>query len=486
MEYYTITLLFIIFTISIFGTKILSKSKLPPGPTPWPIIGNILELGKLPHQAVDKLSKTYGPILSLKLGSITTIVISSPEIVKEMFLEHDLALSSRPSPDASRVGNHNKFSIVWLPVSPKWRDLRKIATIQLFTTQRLDSSQELRQIKVNELVDYVRQCCEKGLPVDVGKAGFTTTLNMLSNTFFSMDLASHASSNSQEFKDLVWSLLEEGAKPNVSDFFPIVRELDLQGVSKNRRVHMKKLMGIFEEIIDGRLTKLKDVKDDVLSTLLKLVKDEELNLDDVKHMLMDLFLAGTDTTSITLEWAMTELLRNPEKMEKVQIELDKVLGKDSSLQESMISKLPYIQAIVKETLRLHPPTPFLIPHKAEKDVLLCNYLVPKNSIIWVNLWSIARSPSVWPNPESFSPERFLEMEIDIKGRDFKLIPFGSGRRMCPGMPLAYRMTHMLLATLLHSFNWKYGEASPKDIDMKEKFGLTLQKAQPLQAIPIPR
>lgn len=200
-----------------------------------------------------------------------------------------------------------------------------------------------------------------------------------------------------------------------------------------------------------------------------------------------MFTAGTDTTSSTLEWAMTELLRNPKKMAKAQSELDQVFGKDGYIEEYDISKLPYIQAIVKETFRLHPAAPFLIPYKAQKNVELCKYFVPKDAHIWVNVWSMGRDPSVWSNPLLFSPERFLERDIDVKGQDFELIPFGAGRRICPGLPLAYRMLHLMLATLLHSFNWKYhGGESYKDIDVEEKFGITLQKAQPLQAIALPR
>ncbi|XP_048490174.1 cytochrome P450 76AD1-like [Beta vulgaris subsp. vulgaris] len=167
--------------------------------------------------------------------------------------------------------------------------------------------------------------------------------------------------------------------------------------------------------------------------------------------------------------------------------MDEVLGKDGKMQESDIAKLPYVQSILKEVMRLYPPAPFLIPHKAEQDVPLGGYLVPKNSTIWVNVYSIGHDPRVWQDPEIFSPERFLETNVDFKGQDFELLPFGSGRRICPGIPLAHRMVQMMLGVLLHSFNWKYAHGTnPKDIDMEEKFGIALQKAEPLQAIPLPR
>ncbi|XP_074263218.1 cytochrome P450 76AD1-like [Silene latifolia] len=487
MEPYTISLILIsiIFVIKIYQNS--TKSELPPGPKPWPIIGNIHQLGDRTHCSVAELSKKYGPIMSLKLGTMTTIVISSSEVAKEMFLKHDLTFSSRTFPDAARVSNHHKHSMVWLPVGPKWRDLRKIAVVQVFTNHRLDLSQSLRQSKIGELVDHVRHCCETGKVVRIGKAAFTTTLNLLSNTFFSIDLGNHDSSSLQEFKDIFWEVSELSAKPNVSDFFPLVRHFDLQGLFKKTSVSFDKMLRVFDRIIEKRLSDGIAVKDDVLGTLLKLVEDNEFSLEDVRHLLIDLFVAGTDTTSSTLEWAMTELLRNQEKMAKAQDELDQIIGKNTTVQESDISKLPYIQAIVKETFRLHPPAPFLIPRKSEKDVQLFGFSVPKDAQIWVNVWSIGRDSSVWPNALSFLPERFKESEVDFKGQSFELLPFGAGRRICPGVPLAYRMVHLMLATLLHSFNWKHAHGlSPEDIDMEEKFGVTLQKVQPLQAIPFIR
>ena len=286
----TITLfLFFVFSI-IFFTKFTKKSKntipRPPGPKPWPIIGNIHLLGTKPHRSITKLSKIYGPIMSLKLGRITTIVISSPEIAKEMFLKHDLEFSGRRLLDATRATNHNSFSLVFLPVCPKWRKLKKIATIQLLTTQGLDAGQHIRAKKVSDLKEYVTHCYQNGVRVDIGKVAFTTSLNLLSNTLFSMDMATHDSLNSQQFKDLIWHIMEETGKPNVSDFFPILRCFDLQGVYKRTSVYFNKMLDMFGEIIDERLKTPKDPKDDVLNTLLKLVEDNELSLEEVKHLLL--------------------------------------------------------------------------------------------------------------------------------------------------------------------------------------------------------
>ncbi|KAK9742863.1 hypothetical protein RND81_03G201500 [Saponaria officinalis] len=493
MEFYTLSfsIILIIFTVFSFlkSPRKSTTPKLPPGPKTWPIIGNIHQIGSRPHQSVTELSKKYGAIMSLKLGTMTTIVVSSPNEAKQLFTNHDLAFSSRKIPHAATISEHYRRSIIWLSVCPKWRDIRKIAVTQLFTSNRLASSQGLRQKKIDDLIEHVRHCCEKGQAVCVGNAAFTTTLNLLSNTIFSVDLGSHDSSDLQEFKDIVSGLMEVGAAPNVSDFFPLVRRLDLQGVFKRSCHLFDRMIVVFDRIIDKRLSDRFAVNDDVLGTLFKLVEDDELNLVDIRHIIMDLFAAGTDTTSSTIEWAMTELLRNPEKMAKAQDEIDQVIGNSNNklVQETDISKLPYIQAVVKETLRLHPPAPFLVPRKAEKNVNFCGFLVPENAQIWVNVWAIGRDPRVWSDPLSFSPERFLESEISFKGGDFELIPFGAGRRVCPGIPLAHRMLHHMLASLLHLFNWKHAHgSSPRDIDMEEKFGITLQKVVPLQAIPFNR
>lgn len=200
------------------------------------------------------------------------------------------------------------------------------------------------------------------------------------------------------------------------------------------------------------------------------------------HVEQDFFTAGTDTTSSTLEWAMTELLRNPEKLAKAQAELEQVVGKNKVVKEADISKLPYLQAIIKETLRTHPPTVFLLPRKANNDVKLYGYIVPKNAQIFVNLLAISRDPTHWKNPDLFSPERFFELEIDLKGHDFGFIPFGAGRRTCPGDTLAFRMLNLMLGSLLHCFNWKFRD--DEDLDMNDKFGITIQKAKPLHVIPI--
>lgn len=182
---------------------------------------------------------------------------------------------------------------------------------------------------------------------------------------------------------------------------------------------------------------------------------------------------------------MAELIHNPEKMEKARNELNFVVNEEGEVEESDISKLPYLQAVVKETLRLHPPGPFLIPHKAEEDTEINGYMVPKNSQVLVNVWGIGRDPTIWSNPDSFQPERFLDSKIDVRGQDFELLPFGSGRRICPGLPLGYRVVHLEVATLIRSFDWKLEHGiRVQDLNMEEKFEFSVKRAVPLKAVPV--
>lgn len=183
---------------------------------------------------------------------------------------------------------------------------------------------------------------------------------------------------------------------------------------------------------------------------------------------------------------MTEAIRNPETMRKAKSELEEIVGKGKIIDEEDVQRLPYLRCMVKETLRIHPPVPFLIPRKVEEDVEVRGYTVPKNCQVLVNAWAIGRDADAWKNPLEFKPERFLESDMDVRGRDFELIPFGAGRRICPGLPLAIRMVPVMLGSLLNSFDWKLEDgSSPEELDMEEKFGITLQKALPLRAVPIP-
>ncbi|EPS66524.1 hypothetical protein M569_08252, partial [Genlisea aurea] len=486
--------------------------KLPPGPTPLPVIGNMLQLGTQPHRSLRQLSKKFGPIMSLRLGKVFTVVVSSPEYAREVLQKHDQNFSSRIVASAARAHGHDKLSMAYIPIGDAWRKIRKLCKEQMFSNFRLDASQHLREARLKKLREYVERCRVEGRAVDLGEAAFLTTLNLMSTTFFSMEFAEFGSEKSGEFRSVIEGVSKIVGVPNFADYFPILQPLDPQGICKEANVLFGKLLDLIGNLLKQRLEERaqsspsRTKKADLLEALIDLCEQDggeySMTHTDITHLLLDLFVAGSDTTASTTEWTMTELLRNPEKLEKAQKEMRSVIGLENQVHESDLSKLPYFQAMIKEVFRYHPPginneypinpqlifssfaCPLLIPHKADADVEIGGYTVPKGTQMLVNVWAIGRDENVWPNPESFEPERFLGSKVDFKGQYFELLPFGSGRRLCPGMPLATRMLPITVAALIHNFDWKLEDgANPKSIDTVERFGLSLRKAVPIRAIP---
>ncbi|GLT71620.1 hypothetical protein SLA2020_436230 [Shorea laevis] len=469
-----------------------SSSKLPPGPRRIPILGNLLDLGDKPHKSLAELAKTHGPIMSLKLGNLITVVISSATMAREILQTNDLIFNNRIIIDAVRARQHHELGMAWIPVSPLWRNLRKVCDLHMLGIQTLDATQYLRRKKIEQLIATVQESSRLGEVVDIGQAAFNATLNYISSTIFSVDLADSNSQRAREFKKNVPTLVEALGKPNLADYFSLLRRVDPHGVRHIISIYSDKLLEIFEGLYDERLQLRKGqaspTNDDFLDTLIDIVenKTEELNRLHVMHLVLDLFVAGTDTTTSTLEWGMTELLGNPKILRKARAELEKVIGKARQVQESDIACLPYLQSIIKETLRMHPTTPLLLPRRAAADVEICGFTVPEGTQVLVNAWAIGRDPSIWEMPSSFIPDRFLGSEIDVKGTHFELIPFGGGQRVCPGLDLSLRMLHIMLGSLINCFDWKLEDGvTPESMNMEEKFGITLQKADPLRAIPIP-
>ncbi|XP_009362819.2 geraniol 8-hydroxylase-like [Pyrus x bretschneideri] len=474
------------------GKKSSRSKQLPPGPKPFPVIGNLHQLGDKPHKSLAKLAQKHGPLMSLKLGQVTSIVISSAAMAKEVLQTHDHFFCNRTIPDSLRAHDHHTIGLPWLPVSTMWRNLRKICNTQLFANKMLDSNENLRRRKLQELLEEVRQSSVSGQALDIGKAAFTTVLNLLSNTIFSIDLADPNSEMARNFKEMVCNIMMEAGKPNLGDCFPVLRKFDPNGRRRRMTKYFSKILDLNDRLINQRMELRKlpgsAVKNDVLETLLNIAEEssEVINKNDINHLLLVLFVAGSDTTSSTFQWAMAELLHNPEVLSKAQLELEQVIGKGNPIEESDIARLPYLQSIVKETFRLHPAVPLLLPRKAGADVEIEGYTVTKGAQVLVNTWAIGRDTNLWDEPNSFKPERFWGSEVDVRGRNFELIPFGGGRRICPGLPLAMRMLHLMLGSLIHLFDWKLPDGvTPKNMNMDDKVGLTLEMSQPLRAIPIP-
>ena len=270
---------------------VISRSKaihkrLPPGPKPFPLIGNLLELGDKPHKSLAKLSEVHGPIMSLKLGQVTTVVISSAATAKEVLQIHDQHLSNRTIPDAVRAHRHDEFSLPWIPVSTRWRNLRRICMEQIFSNKTLDANQAIRHKKVQDLLADTHQSSLNGEAVDVGRAAFKTTLNLLSTTIFSVDLADPNSETAREYKEIVWNIMKEIGRPNLADYFPVLKKVDPQRVRHRLAVHFGKILELFDRMVSQRLH-LREVcgsntNKDVLDTLLNISEENSEEMDKTK------------------------------------------------------------------------------------------------------------------------------------------------------------------------------------------------------------
>ncbi|KAG8384440.1 hypothetical protein BUALT_Bualt04G0118100 [Buddleja alternifolia] len=284
MDFLTIVLTLLFALTLIQALQVLSArgKKLPPGPTPLPIIGSLHLLGDQPHQSLAQLAKKYGPLICIRLGFINTVVISSAAMAKEVLQKQDLVFSTRTVPDAIHAHDQFKYSVVWLPVANRWRSLRKALNSNMFSGNRLDANQHLRVRKVQELIAYCRKSSQTGAAVDVGRAAFRTSLNLLSNTIFSKDLTDPFSDSAKEFKELVGNIMVEAGKPNLVDFFPVLEKIDPQGIRRRMTIHFGKVIDLFHGLISERLEKGKSQNagtTDVIDVLLTASKETPDEID---------------------------------------------------------------------------------------------------------------------------------------------------------------------------------------------------------------
>ncbi|XP_019099595.1 PREDICTED: cytochrome P450 71B36-like [Camelina sativa] len=436
----------------------------------------------------------YGPVMLLKFGSIPTVVVSSSETAKQVLKTQDLHCCSRPTLAAKandylgpRALSYNYLDIAFSPLGDYWKELRRMCAQELFSVKRVHSFQPIKEEEVKKLIDLVSESASKGTPVNLSEKFTALTVSVICKSAFGVSFQGTVL-DSDKFKKLILDTFLFLGSFSASDFFPnggwiIDWFTGLQG-QRERSVSI--LDAFYEQMFDLHKYVNKEGVEDFIDLLLRLKKEEtvigygKLTRNHMKAILMNVLIGGIGTSAITMTWAMTELMRNPRVMKKVQSEIRSQIGNKSVISLNDINQLHYLKMVINETWRLHPPSPLMVRREVMSEFEINGYTIPVKTRLYVNIWAIGRDPDIWKDPEEFLPERFINSGIDSKGQNFELLPFGSGRRMCPPMYMGTTMVEFGLANMLYQFDWTLPKGMViEDIDMEESPGLNTSKKNEL-------
>ncbi|CAJ1972088.1 unnamed protein product [Sphenostylis stenocarpa] len=472
--------------------KTESSLSIPPGPWKLPIIGNLHHLvSSTPHRKLRDLAKIYGPLMHLQLGEIFTVVVSSPEYAKEIMKTHDAIFASRPQLLAADIASYGYTNIAFAPYGSYWKKVRKICTMELFSPKRVNSFQPIREEELTNLVKMVGS--HEGSPINLTQAVLSTMYNIISRVALGKKRS--------KYHDEFMTVLKEGVLAaggfNIGELFPSAKWLQLlTGVRPVlEKVHAQ-IDRILEEIINehkeakSKAKEDHESEEDLVDVLLKFHDGNESNQDicltrnNVKAVTMDIFAAGVDPLATTINWAMAEMIKNPRVMKKAQDEVREVFNVKGRVEESCLNELKYLKSVVKETLRLHPPAALALPRECAQTCEIDGFHIPVKTKVVINVWALGRDPKYWSEAERFYPERFIDSAIDHKGNHFEYIPFGAGRRICPGITFGLVNVELTLAFLLFHFDWKLPNGmKSEDFDMTEEFGVTVARKVDIHVIP---
>ncbi|XP_051230544.1 desmethyl-deoxy-podophyllotoxin synthase-like [Lolium perenne] len=493
--YYYI-LLATILVVPLLLVKLMRPGKhsknLPPGPWQLPVIGSLHHMvGALPHRAMRGLARRHGPLMLLRLGEIDFVVASSASAAMEVLKTHDAMLASRPRTSTTKAMTRHGLGIVLAPKGEHWRQVRKLCVNELLSARKVQSFRGIREAEAGKLVASLAVASAASRhrqPVNVSSHLATYVSNAAVRAMVGDEITD---------RDAFFECLDKGVTAaagfSLTDLFPSSR-LAHAFCGTTRRLEaalqgMRHVMnGVIEEHRARRSVDACNGDENILDVLLRIQQTEQgapLNMGTVRAMITDLFGGGSETTATTLKWAMAEMMRNPKVLCKAQAEVRATLLGQSRVQEDDLSKLHYMKLVIKETLRLHVPGPLLLPRECPEPCRLLGYDIPKAAMVVVNVWAIARDTQNWgPDAEEFRPERFEEPAdsagVGFRGQHFQFLPFGAGRRICPGVNFSLAVMELALANLLFHFDWELPKGTvPDELDMTEAFGITARRKNDL-------
>ncbi|KAJ3683739.1 hypothetical protein LUZ60_013966 [Juncus effusus] len=466
-----------------------NHKNLPPSPPKLPFIGNLHQIGSLLHQSLHSLSLKHGPLMLIHLGEAPFLIVSSSEMACGIMRTHDLAFASRPPSVVTDIISF--IDIGFQPYGETWRQLRKIFTLHLLSSKMVESHKGIREEEVGRMIQDIRNraSLQNSNPIDVSDVLSIFMCNLLSRIVCGEFIRKEGKLG--VLRELVRERNDLISQSSVWDLFPSISWLDL-GFSGLRR-RAKKCRDRWDVLLSEMIRAYEEKGEsgkgegDFIDELLSLKNDPgmtfDFNNEHIKGLVGDTFAAGVDTTYITLEWAMSELVRNPNLMKKLQDEVRGIAKDKDNIEPEDLIKMNYLKAVIKETLRLHPPAPLLLTRQSMEQCYINGFNIPKGVRVLVNVWAIGREPKSWEEPEEFNPERFIESQVDYKGKDFQFIPFGAGRRMCPGIQFSMATAQLALANLVHQFDWEFPSGVTADeFDMSGSAGITVPRKDSLQLV----
>ncbi|XP_057487209.1 cytochrome P450 736A117-like [Actinidia eriantha] len=479
--------------LSLLPLTLLLKrlSTTPPHPLPspprLPVIGNLHQLGLFPHRSLHSLSLKHGPLMLLRFGSKPVLVVSSADAAREIMKTQDLVFANRPRSTVVSKLLYGSRDVAFSPYGEYWRQIRSLCVVHLLSNKRVLSFRAVREEETALMIDRIKQSYYSLSPLVVN---LTELFMSLTNNVVCRVALGRKYGREGRFKELLGEVVEYMGVFDVGDYIPWLWWVNkINGLYGKMERVAKELDDFIESVVEehergGRERGHEDFVDVLLQVQrVNAASGSPIHRESVKALILDMFAAGTDTTGSVLEWVMTELLGHPLILKKLQNEVREIAGAKRTIAEEELEKMPYLKAVIKETLRLHPPVPLLVPHESMRDTQVMGYDIAARTQVLTNVWTIGRDPSLWARPNEFWPERFMDSLVDFRGHDFEFLPFGAGRRGCPGIQFAMSVDELALANLVGNFDFSLPVG--EELDMSEAAGLTVHKKTALLAVVTP-